>query len=137
MYRKTGPPSVIRSPTISASSTLPIFGFSRRRGIFILCPSRGLSPLSEENQLMDGTSTRPSQGLSRIDEGTPTNLGAFEWFDQFTIVIAIFVLALVCPTSLKGQSHLTYCENFESSWSDTERWTWTTLCRTGEANLFD
>ena len=31
--RKTGPSSAIRLPTISASSTLPIFGFSRRRGI--------------------------------------------------------------------------------------------------------
>src|SRR5438132_10223188 len=31
--RKTGPSSAIRSPTISASSTLPIFGFLRRRGI--------------------------------------------------------------------------------------------------------
>src|SRR5262249_29243771 len=32
-YRKTGPSSAIRSPTTSASSTLPIFGFSRHRGI--------------------------------------------------------------------------------------------------------
>ena len=31
--RKTGPSSAIRLPTISASSILPIFGFSRRRGI--------------------------------------------------------------------------------------------------------
>src|SRR5215831_4047239 len=43
MYRKTGPPSVIRSPTISASSTLPIFGFSRRRGILFLDRLSGLA----------------------------------------------------------------------------------------------